>query len=55
MYLYSACNREEGGIGLCGEHIQKLYTVYHPKQKLRRGGGLSQMNTCRQALLQVNF
>ncbi len=23
MYLYSV-----GGIGLCGEHIQELYTVY---------------------------
>ncbi len=54
------------GIGLCGEHIQKLYTVYltrfltyklpyHPKQKPRRGGGLRQINTYRQVPLQVNF
>jgi hypothetical protein len=29
--------------------------LYHPKQKPRRGGGLRQINTCRQVSLQVNF
>jgi hypothetical protein len=49
MYLYSV-KRGGGGVGLCGEHVQELYTVYfnqipnpkllyHPKQKPRRGGG----------------
>ncbi len=29
--------------------------LYHPKQKHRRGGGLRQINTCRQVPLLVNF
>jgi hypothetical protein len=29
--------------------------LYHPRQKLKRGGGLRQINTCRQGPLQVNF
>ncbi len=56
----------EKGIGLCGEYLQKLYTVYspdseptnllyHPKQKPMRGGGLRQINNCGQIPLQVNF
>jgi hypothetical protein len=47
--------------------LQELNTLYltrfvepsklldHPKQKPRKGGGLRQMNTCRQVPLQVNF
>jgi hypothetical protein len=44
---------------LSGEHIQELYTAYltrfrtykialPPQTKPRRGGGLRQINTCRQ-------
>jgi hypothetical protein len=29
--------------------------LYNPKQKPRRGGGLRQINTCRQVTLLVNF
>jgi hypothetical protein len=66
MSLYSV--QQGGGIGLCREHLQELLyklciwpdseptkLLYHPKQKPRRGGGLRQINTCRQGHLQVNF
>jgi hypothetical protein len=54
------------GIGLCGKHIQELYTVYltrfrtykialPPKQKPRRRGGLRQINTCRQVPLLLDY
>ncbi len=50
-----------GGIGirLCGKHLQELYTVYltcftTPDKNLG-GEGASQINTCRQVSLQVNF
>jgi hypothetical protein len=55
-YLYSVRHGGEG-IELCGEHLQELYTVYltdsepekialpPQKQKSRRGGGLTQINT----------
>jgi hypothetical protein len=66
MYVFVQCVTGGGGIWLCGKNIQELYTVYlarfrptellyHPKQKHRRGGGLRQINTCRQVPLQVNF
>jgi hypothetical protein len=54
-------------IGLCGEHIQELYTVYltsfqtyhidlHPKQnKLGGLGSLRQINTCHQVPLLVSY
>jgi hypothetical protein len=60
------CNEKDsvrgGGLGLCGEHIQELYSIHcvfdqipnlqncftTPKQKPRRGGGLRWINTCRQ-------
>ncbi len=34
-------------------NLQNCFTT--PKQKPRRGGGLRQINSCRQGLLQVNF
>jgi hypothetical protein len=51
---------------LCEEHIQDSYTVdltrlqtykivLPPQTKPRRGGGLRQINTCRQVPLLVNF
>jgi hypothetical protein len=70
MYLYSVQRGGGGGgaeeIGLCGEHLQELFTVslprfrtykiaLPPKQKPRRGGAFRQINTCRQIPLQVNF
>ncbi len=40
------------GVGVLScVHILQLY---QPKQKLRRGGGLRQINTCRKVPLQVN-
>ncbi len=55
MHLYSVY----WGIGLCGEHLKELYTVkiaLPPQTKTyRRGGGLRQINTCRQVPLLVNF
>jgi hypothetical protein len=51
-YVFIQC--VTGGMGLCGQHIQELL-LYHPKQKPRRGGGLRQINTCRQVPLLVIF
>ncbi len=66
MYL-EVCNRGGGGDRV----VWRVYTefihyvldqipiptilLYHPKQKSRRGRGLRQINTCRQAHLQVIF
>ncbi len=47
-----------GGIGLCGKHLQELYTVYFTRfqiQKPRRGGGLRQINTCCKSLYREIF
>ncbi len=62
------CDGGGGEIGVCGEHIQELYCtvciwpdseptkrLYHPKQKPRKGGGLRQINACRQVPLLVNY
>jgi hypothetical protein len=63
--IYTVCNG--GGGSGCVESIHRSYTLciwpdseptkslYHPKQKLRRRGGLRQKNTCRQVPLQVDF
>ncbi len=34
---------------------EPIKLLYHPKWKPRRGGGLRQINSCRQVHLQVNF
>jgi hypothetical protein len=64
MYLYNVYR--EGGdrdvwrastgvIHYVFDQIEPTKLLYHPKQKPRRGGGLRQINTCRQIPLQVNF
>jgi hypothetical protein len=35
--------------------IRTYKLLYHPKQKPRRGGGLGQINACRQVPLQDNL
>ncbi len=67
MYLQCVAGRRWGDLSPVRDHIlQETNTLYlirlkptilqdHPKQILRRGGGLREINTCRKVPLQVNF
>jgi hypothetical protein len=66
VYVFVTGGGRREGIGMCGEHIQELYTVFEqipnlqncfttPNKKPRRGGGLRQINACRKVPSPVNF